>query len=228
MKTNDGSIQPVKQFDRKKHDETIVFVTVIIAATGVNFLVSGFNSIFSKRIAWIGIPIGIIIILISSFLYHLFSFKSYNKSAVVNGFVIIDQERHQILHVPNYNISLWMFCNSKIIMDEPEIYEKWIGSPIGQLKVDYEKKEIIHITNESERLLVELIEYCMLDLLSISLTDYFGNIDDIGLKTLNRDEMTDILNGNRILSVISDETGIIKDKKRAWNCLRKKTRISQI
>ncbi|MDO5131652.1 MAG: hypothetical protein Q4D81_01570 [Eubacteriales bacterium] len=89
-----------------------------------------------------------------------------------------------------------------------EIDDIWKKNEIGE--IEYRRDEGYRIQlkiTESDTVVSELIEYCILGVLSTHLMDYFSGFVGEEIKKLNRDDVPEMLKCNRFLKWFSEPSG---------------------
>lgn len=109
MKTD---AKPVTQYEKEKRNGVNVITTVIIGAMGVNFVVAGITTGFYECSSWMFVMIGVLEIILALIIFYASQFK-FNRNVIVKGFLIYNRDNKEILPIPYYEISIWMFCKLK-------------------------------------------------------------------------------------------------------------------
>ena len=199
--------QPVERYEDALTSWKDVIATSIIAAIGVNLLVSGIVLRLDKNYSIALILSGLIMCYGIAVIYILKRIRNLKTSHTFYGFLIYDREERDIVWVPRYEIDehLWLHMMS-VNSHNKEIQEAWKANQVADYKTRYDGKLYVEREeNESDRILLELLEYCVLDTLSVQLHGYFSRFNLGEIKTLKRDEMQDILKSNRFLDWFSED-----------------------
>lgn len=142
-----------------------IIITSVIIAIGVNILTEGILKVFDlEKYNFLLIVIGIILSLGVIIFYAYEKMKSINSSVEFKGFIIYDKLSNTILKIPRYDISGDMCRYLKGAFAENEkLKELWDTQPISRIEEDIEENETYI---KSKDIIIELLEYCILDRLS--------------------------------------------------------------
>lgn len=178
-----------------------IILVAIFISFGTNIIV---NSVFRYNNInnLILIIIGISLILIPSLILIFINFKKFDRQIKISGFFIYDKKKNKIIEIDNYDLSYEMSTNLKGAFAEDKSLKKiWDKYPLER-KIGY-NKEIKKYG--SKELLVELFEYIILNKLSITLTDFFAqiNLKNKKLMKYKREDIPDILLSNKFLNLFS-------------------------
>lgn len=195
--------QPVSDYEKEKES---IFSTVsisIIAAIGINVFVTGMASSDNKS-SWVFILIGLFIIISSLVVYWRRRRKTLTKSATLSGFFIYNSEKKEIIQIPRYGMAerMWLEMES-IHMHNPELSSVWNKGEIGSYQntsktgIHYE-----YVETENDKIIRELLEYLVLNVLSGALINLSG-LDEKEVIKIKRNDVPDLLSTNRILAWLS-------------------------
>jgi hypothetical protein len=116
--------------------------------------------------------------------------------------LIYDIENKKIIPVPGYNFSeeIHEYLNAAFI-EKTALKTVWEKSKLGIDFDDNGKKT----NNKSNQLIIEAVQYFLLQNLSIHLIDYFADekFTEENLKTYEREDIPDVLLRNRFLNLFS-------------------------
>ncbi|MBO5165988.1 MAG: hypothetical protein J6B90_05225 [Lachnospiraceae bacterium] len=208
MKTN----HIIGKFKNTKDKTFEVLITAVLMATGINFTVSGITLSVDSEFAKVFIVIGVLIVSVTFALLLAKLIKRLNKKEYIEGFFLYHDKSHEILEIPEYKISEDMnSCLKSAFVENKAIEKHWTETnvrkfePVGVA----EDKRIVAKASQSMLLLVELIEYCILERLSTTICDYFNSIEHktgkkSKVKTYLREDIPDILLSNRFLKLFSE------------------------
>lgn len=201
--------EPVSHFESEIKTWEDVLITSIFAAIGVNLLVSGLALWLEKNYYIVFIISGLFICAVTTVLFLVRKLKALETNEEITGFFAYDREKRDIIRVPGYEIEERMWLNMlSVHSDNKEIDDIWRKNEIG--KVEFRRDEGFHIQvkiTESDSIVSELIEYCILEVLSAHLIDYFSSFAEEEIKKLNRDDVPEMLKCNRILKWFSEPSG---------------------
>ena len=198
---------PVNRYENEIESWKNIIVISIFAAIGVNLIVSGLVLRIKSTYASTLVIIGIAICVCMSGLYIYNRLRSQKRSNVVRGFFIYDREEKAIIKIPRYEIveRMWLYMIS-VKTHNPKLRELWESDEVALVVEQKDKTPRYQIVKtESDKLFVELLEYCVLDILSCHLIDFFNSYESKDLITLKREDMPDIIGGNRFLSWLSED-----------------------
>lgn len=139
-------------------------------------------------------------------IYSYRKMKSIDSNVEFNGFIYYDRLNNEILEVPRYQVSSDICRYLKAAFAEDKKLEKnWDKQPISTIEENIESENEIYI--ESKYIIMELIEYCVLDQLSMGLDDYFRKKDMNfeKLEKIERDNIPKELLANRFINLFSKD-----------------------
>lgn len=199
----------ISEFRETKAKSFEVIILSICMALGINILASGIMLLVEQELAVVFIVIGIILTTLTFIILFMRLLKSLNKNEEIKGFFIYDNVEHDIVSVSEYGISEDMNRYLNAAFEENEaIKTHWKTGELRSFKpVKVGKdKHILAKASESPMLLVELLEYCVLEKLSLVICDYFNRVEKGKNKTqeYSREDIADILLSNRFLNLFSE------------------------
>lgn len=179
----------------------IEFVIVaIIIGIGINFLSSSIYSMVSicnKDLYFIFTGLILCLLSILFFFNKFFGVKKTHKT--ITGFLIIDKDINEIVHIDNYDFARTLTRNLKAaITEDKAIKMDWENSSFKYDATQEKKKK-------GQKIISELTEYYVLETMSTHLTDFFNlnNIDKEQLVELERNDIPSILLNNQFLELFS-------------------------
>lgn len=206
----------LSQLIKQKEIYKDIIITSIIIAIGVNILTEGILKFFNlEKYSFLLVTIGIILSLGVIVFYSYKKMKSINSSIEFEGFIMYDKLSNTILNIPRYDISGDMCKYLKGAFAENEkLKEIWDTQPISRIEENIEDENEIYI--ESKDIVIELLEYCILDRLSTELQDYFRkpNMNFEKLEKIERKNISQDLLSNRFINIFTEE---IKNRKTFYN-----------
>lgn len=199
----------ISNFKETKAKSFEIIILSICMALGVNLLASGIMLLVKKELAIIFIAIGIFLTISTFIILFVRLFKSLNKHENIKGFFVFNSQTHDIVNVPEYAISEDMNKYLNAAFEENDAIKKhWVSGNFRDLHMVKADKDnnIYAKASECSILLVELLEYCVLERLSVVICDYFNGIEKGKNKTyeFSREDISDILLSNRFLSLFSE------------------------
>lgn len=195
--------------ETQKSNRDLIMSSVLLAV-GVNLLSSGIAELVCEQYrSWAFVFVGALIC-VGVIIWSICS-KLHNASNMINveGFVIYNEKKHEIIDVPEYSISTDMVKYLQAACTENKAIEKiWTSGTINRFAARRNQN------NESEGLVtpycgdlfVELLEYCIIDKLSGHLSSFFTNHSERSEVTeLCSTDVPDVLLKNRFLKLFSED-----------------------
>lgn len=199
-------IYEVKQ--QKTNTINIILYSVILGVI-INVISNALGIIFNLN-PWIYVTSGIIIALVLIVVTLIHNINKLNQTTENKGAFIIDkQSNNKLITIPDYNISEDMVNNLNAAFVENAAIEKmWQNGSFNVFEfvgVNKEKR-IIAKASETSIILIELIEYSILNDFSVFIGDYF-NQRHLNNNVINLDQKSipDILLENRFLKLFSED-----------------------
>jgi hypothetical protein len=181
-----------------------VIVVVLLAALGINLVSSGIESYFQiKEVA--SITFGFLIIMISIVSLVFSPGNSLRKQFKFSGVVVFDKNE-EFIEVDRYDFSDEFLRFTKALSAENKALESLIKC--AKSAIIYENNRSNHNKKlaESNKLIVEIVEYYFLSELSNHLQSYFNNESDFPkeyVQEITRKDIPGILLQNRALELFS-------------------------
>lgn len=192
---------------QKENTINIVLYSVILGVI-INIISNALGLILDIK-PWIYLVAGIGISILLIVLTLIYNILKLNQTIKYNGaFIVDEQNNNDFIVIPNYKISENMedylksaFCENKAIKN---IWQQGNFKTFDFVGVDKDK-HLIAKTNESTNMLIELIEYCLLENLSTFIGDYF-NLRHMNENVIKLDQYSvpDILLNNRFMKLFSE------------------------
>lgn len=186
------------QNQKKRGELRGIIVVSIVLAIAVNILVFGICELVStgKMSNWFFIGIGTLVIFIIAIGSLIIQKKNAKQIVCLKGMLVFD-EKNEIVAIPQYGISESMRNDSLAAFTEKKaLANQWYkSSNIGVVGESAKKK-----------LVIELIQYCILDRLSTCLTDYFNSKEqkNLQLKKYKVNDIPDVLLSNHFLKLFTE------------------------
>lgn len=211
----------IEAFKNQKSELNSIIVYSVVLGISVN-IISGILSVmfdiplWLNLIIWVCISLGVIVI---SQIIKLCKLKTKIKFDCL--FIADESQKNKLIGIPNYKISIDMKEYFESAFSENSAY-KTIWEDSGLDKLGEEKS--LKTANESKKLLLEMLEYCILEHFSTFIGDYY-NLRNITKKTVSYsgNDIPDVLLKNRFLKLFSEDP-----KNRAAFCTDNKHRICMI
>ena len=193
-----------------KKDNYSLIMTSVLVAVGVNLLSTGIVDIFGFQYSEIiFIVLGILLSLGVIAWNALSKLRALNQTTKFKGFVIYDEDNHKIVDVPEYEISTDMAKYQQCASSENKAFEKlWNKDSISPFRAFDNKfdKKMSDSTTQSGTLFIELLEYCLIEKLSLHLSDYFNDVDDkLKVQEFQKNDIPQVLLSNRFLKLFSED-----------------------
>ena len=202
-KTEDKKV--IKQIkEQKKYIFNLVLVSIILALA-VNLLATGINN-FNILPPWLLIVISLGIFLICFVSYKIYEIKSNTKVLNMNGFFVTDNKEKKLMAIPDYSISENMSSNIMSAFYEDKGLENiWKNSNIG-ISTKQEKNGVLFASpSPATKLLIELMQYCILSKISMFVSDYFNNLHMNGdIESYDREKLSELVLKNRFIKLFSE------------------------
>ncbi len=196
--------------DTKSKTLELVITTVLIAS-GINLIIFGVCSLTPEANIYVLILIGIALITLSiGFVLHKGFIQSYGKR-IVNAVILYDKQNKSILNIPNYKFAEDIYkCLNSAISEDSNIKGMWLHDELGLTSIfNNVSPDATYIAlSRSGALLNQLIEYLVLNELSILTTDYFNspNFNKRKIRSLKRVDVGDLIASNEFLNLFSKPT----------------------
>ena len=199
--------------DNKRESSGLIMTSVLVAV-GVNMLSTGIVDLLGLRFGFqikevILITIGIFLSLGVLAWNAWTNFRRLNQTKKFEGFIIYDEINHKIISVPEYTISTDMAQYQQWASSENKALEKlWKEDNISQFrnfrgKID---QNLLNTLTQSGTLLTELLEYCLIEKLSLHLTDYYNKFDGkLKVQKFQKTDIPQVLLTNRFLRLFSED-----------------------
>lgn len=199
--------------DNKRESSGLIMTSVLVAV-GVNMLSTGIVDLLGLRFGFqikevILITIGIFLSLGVLAWNAWTNFRRLNQTKKFEGFIIYDEINHKIISVPEYTISTDMAQYQQWASSENKALEKlWKEDNISQFrnfrgKID---QNLLNTLTQSGTLLTELLEYCLIEKLSLHLTDYYNKFDGkLKVQEFQKTDIPQVLLTNRFLRLFSED-----------------------
>ncbi|GAA1402565.1 hypothetical protein GCM10009600_08950 [Oerskovia paurometabola] len=176
-----------------------VILLALAVSLGVN-MVSG--AILTALPSWAAATLGAIVGLLPVVYVVRSRLRPIEHDLEIEGFYVSERDSCTIIEVPGYKLSekAVEYLNSAFA-ENPALRRQWESTPTFH-DWDFHKPSA---RPQSARLLQELMEYILLDELSLSLSGYFNRAEFARgrLEQYERDDLPDILLKNRFLELFS-------------------------
>lgn len=211
----------IEEFKNQKNELNSIIVYSILLGISINIISSILSEMFDIQlwlslIIWMSISLSVIVV---SQIIKLHRLKTSIRLDCL--FIADESKKNNLIGVPNYKISTDMKKYFESAFSENPAYKTiWEDSGLDKLK---EYQTMAPVT-ESKKLLVEMLEYCLLEHFSMFIDDYY-NTRNITKKIISYsgNDIPDVLLKNRFLKLFSEDP-----KNRAAFCTNSKTRVFKI
>ncbi len=211
----------VMEFRNQKIELHRIIAYSIIMGIAINIISNSLGKILNFPL-WLNIIIWVGISLVIISIAQIVELCRLNSTIKYEGlFITHRNEKNRIIGIPNYKISTDMKTYFEAAFSENPAYRTiWEESGLDKLQGPHIAKK----TNDSKKLLAEMIEYCVLEHFSSFINDYY-NIRNITKKTIEYSgtDIPDVLLKNRFMKMFSEEP-----QNRAAFCNSKKSGIYKI
>lgn len=215
----------IREFQNQKSELNGLILYSIVLGISINIL-SGILSDLLNIAPWVNLIIWSMISLVIIITSQIMKYLSLNTKVELRGMFITDEtSKNKLIAIPNYEISTDMKRYFESACSENNAYRRiWEDTGLDKAKESKNHGERLSKISESSKLLVELIEYCLLDHFSIFINDYFNKrgVSQKCMSCLGRD-IPDVLLQNRFLKLFSEEP-----KNRAAFCDNPRSVIYEI
>lgn len=209
QRTSGGKVMKYINEIKKQKENTINIVLYsVILGVIINIISNALGLILDIK-PWIYLVSGIGVSVLLIGLTLIYNIVKLNQTIKYNGAFIVDEKNdNDFITIPNYKISEDMdnylksaFCENEAIKN---IWQQGNFKTFDFIGVDKDKN-LIAKTNESTNMLIELIEYCLLENLSTFINDYFNlrHMNENVIK-LDQNSVPDILLNNRFMKLFSE------------------------
>jgi len=197
----------IRELQNQKSELGGLILYSIVLGISINILSGILSDLLDIKpwinlLVWIAISLGIIIA------SQVLKYRRLNIRTKFQGLFITDENsKNKLIGVPNYKISLNMKKYFESACSENNAYRRiWEDTGLDKFKEGKTHRERLSRISESSKLLVELIEYCLLDHFSMFINDYFNQrgISQKCTCCLSKD-IPDVLLQNRFLKLFSEE-----------------------
>lgn len=198
----------IKNIKKQKLNTLQIILYSVILGIIINVISDALGFLLDiKPKLYLTLGIAIIIFLLSfTLVYNIL--KLNLKVKFVGDLIINKDKNNDILPIPNYEISKDMkdylkssFIENKAIKNLwcKGNFDYWVVAKEGNVE------KIKRNENETKKLLVELIEYCVLENLSSFIVDYFNKLNmKKKVISINQNSIPEILLNNRFLKLFSE------------------------
>ena len=172
-----------------------------VFATGSSFLLAARPADIPRD--WL-VVIGLVLVLISLGYVFRRRIGDLTEASTVQAFFVWDAAERSIVDVEGYEFASELARISRDVLAEtPALRAEWDAQPLVVATADEERANAG--SRGGGRIVEECVEYMLLEELSMHLIDFFGRpgVDEEHLVELRREELADIVEGNRVLEVLS-------------------------
>ncbi len=198
----------INEIKKQKESTINIVLYSVILGVIINIISNALGLILDIK-PWIYLVSGIGVSVLLIGLTLIYNIVKLNQTIKYNGAFIVDEKNdNDFITIPNYKISEDMadylksaFCENEAIKN---IWQQGNFKTFDFIGVDKDKN-LIAKTNESTNMLIELIEYCLLENLSTFIGDYFNlrHMNENVIK-LDQNSVPDILLNNRFMKLFSE------------------------
>ena len=224
---------------RRKVFQVVIIASLI--ALGVNLLSAWITSGYFGSFVWLQWVAGSLLILLGFLFFVRFLLQEKEIQKEIDGVVLLDHSAKTLVEIDDYDLSVRLHdAFRSAFLENAALRASWESEPIfgkedetpPKLSDEVEKKAINNDAKQNvsyvailrakmdsrekpiseKSILLEAIEFCMLEFLSDHLSEYFGSFEgeDSHVCTLTRNDIPHILLENRILALL---TAPIEDRQ---------------
>ena len=193
--------------EQQKTKELVM--TAVLVSIGVNLCSTGIVALFvveHSAITLICIGTAVWMGVLAKIAYS--KSKALDQTVKLQGFIVYNKKTKKLIGIPEYEISTDMIRYLQSAFYENKALETlWMQDTIDKFKVvssDTEKR-VVAISTHSGAILIELLEYCILEQLSLHLSAFFNDDSREKVQVVKREDIPDILLKNRFLKLFSEE-----------------------
>ena len=201
---------PIKQIKKTQFNIIQLILTTVLIASGVNFLVTGAVSHFENKSGSLLIIIGISLIVLTVIISLIIDFKKSKIKEIINAVISYDPQKQELIKIPKYKLSedLIHYLNAACI-ESKDIKSLWRKDKLDLKHIhnDIDPKSTFVELSQSAAVLNQLVEYLILNKLSLTTVDYFNKptFDKRKLIQLTELNVPDIVVTNMFLSLFSKD-----------------------
>ena len=198
--------EPIKQIKSMQLRSVNFVLSAIIIACGINFVVTGIINYIDSTGDAIYIIIGCILIILPVLIFVIYAMINASSKINIDCVITYDENNKQLVEIPRYNFSeelvRYLVAACKESNDIKSLWQK-DSLRIKTIKDKDNNNRIL--PSEPANLLNQLIEYIILEELSLVTTDFFNNenINKNKVISFNKMDITDLLATNSFLNLFS-------------------------
>ncbi|WP_146066118.1 hypothetical protein [Cryobacterium sp. Y82] len=193
-----GSRRVISDIPGIRASLTEVVLLTLAVAFGVNLVSTVLSSWMPQ---WLTLTIGAVLGLVPIIYVAWNRLKAVVYETQIEGFLVLDKEANELLEVPEYDLADdAVRYLSAAFAENPALRRQWDEEPLMN---NWHKSA--NRGGLGDRLVNELVEYIVLDRLSMTLSAHFNStgFSEDKLRTYRRADLPDILLKNRFLELFS-------------------------
>lgn len=167
----------------------------------------GISNELDKNHNLLYIIVGSVLIIVSLIIVLIKKFNQSNRNIVINAVLVYDQMKEEFLKIQDYTFSYDVIeCLTGACVEDKNIQELWEKE---QIEIDEyyhcpDEDNIVDVSRNGT-VISQLLEYIVLERLSLITTDYFHllNYNKNKVKSVQRDEIQDFVNSNVFVDLLS-------------------------
>jgi hypothetical protein len=178
-----------------------VVAVIGVFATGSSFLLAALPADIPKD--WLAV-IGLVLVLVSLAYILRRRIGDLVEASTIGAFFVWDGSSRAIVDVVGYEFASEVARVTRdALAEDPALRAEWDAQPLAAASTDEQRAAAG--SSGAGRIVEECAEYMLLEELSMHLIDFFARpgVDAQHLSELRRDELSDIVEGNRILDLLS-------------------------
>ena len=202
--------EPIKQIKDVQAKALNFILSTIIIACGVNFIATGIvGCIANDRNGIIYLVIGCCLIIFTIIVFLIVALLHSTSKTIIECAVTYDRKNKTLVEIPRYDFSeelkkyLDAACNESV-----DIKSIWNKDYLGFNGLTNKKEKTLVSLSHSAALLNQLIEYILLQELSLITVDYFNksNFKKDKVNIISKIDVPDLFADNVFLSLFSKPT----------------------
>lgn len=204
---------PMQYMKKLRERMRLYFISSIFIGVLLSIFASSFVAMFSVGQDVVFGTTAIMLCCVA--IWYLYRYRTeLSREYKIHGTVFYSKDKNELMQVPRYVFAEHLKGNMKALFAEsPNDKKMWdkqkLSFPYGNKRKD---------DNFSVLLLRENIEYIILETLSITLTDFYNDKQFKKLHTYCRNDIPDVLIGNRFLFTFSKDL----NQRSSFNSMNKK------
>lgn len=198
----------ISKLKAQRHEMNNIIILSVILGILINMISGIISNIFEIE-SWINLIVLLFFCIVILIIMQFVKIQKLNTNIRFDcAFIVDEKNSNEIIDIPNYEISNDMYQYLKQASSENEVFKYiWGKEKFNIKRTVYTGKDgaLMAEGSDNVNLLIELLEYCILEDFSTFIESYF-NARHLLPKviTLSREDIPDILQQNRFLKLFSE------------------------